>query len=337
MAGSSLYQLRSQLEPHVAAALPDPLLVYLPDRQESEGRPVLLELLRAGSSFEIKLVSRARGYLREVLEPQKVDKLLKRPDLTYRDIALALEQSGAGGFSQLKALFQLQLGRNSSPENAELARLWLAADALDDAIRAKGLENELQELLHSRWGLGFPVETTLADWRQRAQRALLLHKLLHDWHGENLTSFARQSLPVGKAAEENALGLDLDQAQAPLPKAAAPVEAWLAYQAEIAHHVDGLQRRLEQQVAELFASEVEIAAGLEQLRGRYEALLRGGWGAGGLEQRQNHTLGPSAAAGTHGGGDLANGSDPQQGGRAGRETGRQRPLGGHQHRHRQRR
>jgi hypothetical protein len=33
-------------------------------------------------------VSRARGYLREVLEPQKVDKLLKRPDLTYRDIAL---------------------------------------------------------------------------------------------------------------------------------------------------------------------------------------------------------------------------------------------------------
>ena len=168
MAGSSLYQLRSQLEPHVAAALTDPLLVYLPDRQESEGRPVLLELLRAGSSFEIKLVSRARGYLREVLEPQKVDKLLKRPDLTYRDIALALEQSGAGCFSQLKALFQLQLGRNSSPENAELARLWLAADALDDAIRAKGLENELQELLHSRWGLGFPVETTLADWRQRA-------------------------------------------------------------------------------------------------------------------------------------------------------------------------
>ena len=241
--------------------------------RRAKATPVLLELLRASSSFEIKLVSRARGYLREVLEPQKVDKLLKRPDLTYRDIALALEQSGAGGFSQLKALLQQQLGRNSSPENAELARLWLAADALDDAFRAKGLENELQELLHSRWGLGFPVETTLADWRQRAQRALLLHKFLHDWHGENLTSFARQSLPVGKAAEENALGLDLDQAQAPLPKAAAPVEAWLAYQAEIAHHVDGLQRRLEQQVAELSASEVEIAAGLEQLRGRYEALL----------------------------------------------------------------
>jgi hypothetical protein len=44
-----------------------------------------------------------------------------------------------------------------------------------------------------------------------------------------------------------------DQAQAQLPKAVAPVEAWLAYQAEIAHHVDGLQRRLEQQVAELSA------------------------------------------------------------------------------------
>ena len=379
VAGSSLYELRSQIEPLVAKDLPDPLLVYLPDRQEAEGRGVLLELIRAGGSFDIQLTNRARVYLREVLEPDKVQLLLQRPDLTYRDIALALEQSGDGGFSQLKALFQQQLGRNSSPENAELARFWLASDALDAAITTKGLQNELQDLLHSRWGLGFPEDTTLAVWRQRAQRALLLHEFLHDWRGDELTSFARQSLPVGKAAEENALadvqglrrshaeayiaiasrieaelelpelisgerpgvlgsidtfpceeqfllrsvdafiakgevakakelvaarnnsfwlvgqptneqqsrrrlqwdlartaaalGLALDQAQAQLPKAAAPIEAWLAYQAQIAHHVDGLQRRLEQQVAELSASEVEIALGLEQLRGRYEALL----------------------------------------------------------------
>jgi len=379
VAGSSLYQLRSQLEPLVAKDLPDPLLIYLPDRQEAEGRAVLLELIRAGGIFDIQLVNRARVYLREVLEPDKVQQLLQRPDLTYRDLALALEQSGEGGFSQLKALFQQQLQRNSSPENAELARFWLASDALDAAITAKGLQGELQDLLHSRWGLSFPADSSFAEWRQRAQRALLLHEFLHDWHGDELTSFARQSLPVGKAAEENALadvqglrrshaeayiaiasrieaelelpelisgerpgvlgsidtfaceeqfllrsvdaflakgdytkaqelvaarhdsfwlvgqptdaqqsrrrlqwdlartaaalGLALDQAQAQLPKAAAPVEAWLAYQAQIAHHVDGLQRRLEQQVAELSASEVVIALGLEQLRGRYEALL----------------------------------------------------------------
>jgi hypothetical protein len=378
-AGSSLYQLRSQLEPHVSADLPDPLLVYLPDHQESESRAVLLELIRAGSSFDIQLVNRARFFLREVLEPQKVDKLLKQPQLTYRDIALALEQSGDGGFSQLKGLFQQQLKRSNAPENAELARSWLATDVLDAAITTKGLHGELQDLLHSRWGLSFPADSSLAEWRQRAQRALLLHEFLHDWQGDELTAFAKQSLPVGKAAEENALadvqglrrnepaayiaiaarieveldlrslisgerpgvlgsidtfpceeqfllrsvdaflakgdytktqelvaarqgsfwlvgkptdeqqsrrrlqwdlartaaalGLALDQAQAQLPKASAPVEAWLAYQAQIAHHVDGLQRRLEQQVAELSASEVEIALGLEQLRGRYEALL----------------------------------------------------------------
>ena len=68
-AGSSLYQLRSQLEPHVSADLPDPLLVYLPDHQESECRAVLLELIRAGSTFDIQLVNRARFFLREVLEP----------------------------------------------------------------------------------------------------------------------------------------------------------------------------------------------------------------------------------------------------------------------------
>jgi len=379
VAGSSLYQLRSQLEPHVSADLPDPLLIYLPDRQESESRAVLLELIRAGGSFDIQLVNRARVYLREVLEPDKVELLLKQPNLTYRDVALALEQSGEGGFSQLKGLFLQQLGRNSSPENAELARFWLASEVLDAAITTKGLQNELNDLLHSRWGLNFPADSSLADWRQRAQRALLLHEFLHDWHGDELTAFARQSLPVGKAAEENALadvqglrrshapayiaiasrieaelelpelisgerpgvlgsidtfpceeqfllrsvdvflakgnytkaqelvgarhdsfwlvgqptdkqqsrrrlqwalastaaclGVALEQAQAQLPKAAAPVEAWLAYQAELAHYVDGLQRRLEQQVAELTASEVEISDGLEKLRSRYEALL----------------------------------------------------------------
>jgi hypothetical protein len=205
VAGSSLYQLRSQLEPLVAKDLPDPLLIYLPDRQGAEERAVLLELIRAGGIFDIQLANHARVYLREVLEPDKVQQLLQRPDLTYRDIALALEQSGDGGFSQLKALFQQQLQRNSSPENAELARFWLASEALDAAITTKGLQAELQDLLHSRWGLSFPADSSLAEWRQRAQRALLLHEFLHDWHGDELTSFARQSLPVGKAAEENAL------------------------------------------------------------------------------------------------------------------------------------
>jgi hypothetical protein len=378
--GTSLFALRHHLEPLVCADLPDPLLVYLPQRQEADGRATLLELIRAGTVFEAQLVNRARVYLREVMEPEKVEQLLKRPDLTYRDIATALEQSGEGGFSQLKALFRQQLGgMGSPPENAELARLWLASDQFDAGISTKGLQSELQDLLHSRWGLGFPADVTLAEWRQRAQRALLLHEFLHDWHGDELTAFAKQSLPVGKAAEENALtdvkalrrnhpsayiaiaarveeelclrelisnerpgvlgaidtfpceeqfllrsvdaflakgeaakaqelvqarqgsfwlvgqptdptqsqrrlqwdlartaaalGLALDQAEALLPKPAAPVADWLACQANVAHHVDGLQRRMEQQVADLSASAVEVAQGLEQLRSRYEQLL----------------------------------------------------------------
>ena len=62
--------------------------------------------------FEAQLVNRARVYLREVMEPEKVEQLLKQPGLTYRDIAIALEQSGEGGFSQLKALFRQQLQDN---------------------------------------------------------------------------------------------------------------------------------------------------------------------------------------------------------------------------------
>ena len=48
---------------------------------------------------------------------------------------------------------------------------------LDGAITAKGLLPELQDLLHSRWGLGFPEDAVLSEWRQRAQRALLLTRL----------------------------------------------------------------------------------------------------------------------------------------------------------------
>jgi hypothetical protein len=39
--------------------------------RRAKATPVLLELLRAGSSFEIKLVSRARGYLSALLSARE--------------------------------------------------------------------------------------------------------------------------------------------------------------------------------------------------------------------------------------------------------------------------
>ena len=206
IAGSSLFALRHQLETLVSSDYPDPLLIVVPKRNEEDCRATLLELIRAGTVFDAQLINRARPYLREVLEPDKVTQLLQRPGLTYRDIAIALEQSGNGAFSQLKGLFQTTLSATGSPpEVAEMARLWLASDQFDAAIGAKNLDGELQELLHSRWGLGLPTEASLDEWRQRAQRALLLHEFLGDWHGDELTAFAKQQLPVGKTESANAL------------------------------------------------------------------------------------------------------------------------------------
>lgn len=48
IAGTSLFALRHQLEPLVCADHQDPLLVYLPQRQEADGRATLLKLIRAG-------------------------------------------------------------------------------------------------------------------------------------------------------------------------------------------------------------------------------------------------------------------------------------------------
>ena len=80
----------------------------------------------------------------------------------------------------------------------------MASDQFDIPINAKNLKIELQELLHTRWGLSFPLEASLPEWRQRAQRALLLHEFLGDWHGDELTAFAKQQLPVGKTESANA-------------------------------------------------------------------------------------------------------------------------------------
>jgi hypothetical protein len=115
----------------------------------------------------------------------------------YQPVANATREAGFPPLNiapvDFVALFRQQLGgMGSPPENAELARLWLASDQFDAGTSTKGLESELQDLLHSRWGLGFPADATLADWRKRAQRALLLHEFLHDWHGDELTAFAKQ-------------------------------------------------------------------------------------------------------------------------------------------------
>jgi hypothetical protein len=118
-----------------------------------------------------------------------------------------------------------------------------------DAFLAKGEAAKAQELVQARqgsfWLVGQPTDPT------QSQRRL-------QW------DLARTAA---------ALGLALDQAEAQLPKPAAPVADWLTYQADAAHHVDGLQRRMEQQVADLSASAVEVTQGLEHLRNRYEQLL----------------------------------------------------------------
>ena len=377
--GNSLFKLRHEIEPLISKDLPDPLLIYLPKRNENECRSTLIELISSGSVFDPQLLNRASYFLREVMEPEKVKLFLKRTNLSYSEIAFALDESSKSGFSQLKALFQKQQKRESAPENSDLILFWLVHDELDDEIFHKQLINELQDLLKSRWSMCFPEKSSLTDLRLEAQRTLLINEFLHDWNGEELKAFSRQSLPLDKSSKENALfdvktlrrnypeeyifisnrietelnlrniisgakpgvlgsidtfqceeqfllqsvdklisddlyfeakelikarkgsfwlfgqptnplqakrrqqwdlahtaadfGLSLDKAENKIPSSSSRVEEWVSYQKEIAFRADTLQRRLEQQVAELTPSIIEIRDGLKRLRLRYEELL----------------------------------------------------------------
>jgi hypothetical protein len=76
---------------------------------------------------------------------------------------------------------------------------------LNAAITTMGCRTSCRTCSTAAGVCGLPADASLAEWRQRAQRALLLHVFLHDWHDDELTAFAWQSLPVSKAAKGNAL------------------------------------------------------------------------------------------------------------------------------------
>ena len=241
LAGPSLFQLRLALEPFVAAERPEPLLIYLPQHEQPGAEAVLMELIRAGAVFKPQLANRSRRALQAVMEPAKVREFLARPGLTYREIAQALEQSAGGGFSQLKGLFQQP--RGALPENSDVVRLWLVSDQCDAAIATKGLEAELAELLKSRWGLALPPAESLAQWRHRCQRSLLLHEFLTDWRGDELSAFKAQPLPLGKEpiaqSLEDVRGLRRDH-PGPYAAIAAAIEAELQVQERIAKERPGV-------------------------------------------------------------------------------------------------
>jgi hypothetical protein len=165
----SFFALRAAVERHVSADLPHLLLIYLPGVERDRRGSVLMELEKAGTTWEPQLKQLARNLLLKKYTVGVVDELLTYDRrVAYLDLARAASDDPTGEPpSALKGIFQGVSGSDA------LLAAWLASDASDDEIEVKGARNELVKLIRSRFGLELPDGTPLARLRAITLRYVL--------------------------------------------------------------------------------------------------------------------------------------------------------------------
>lgn len=187
----SFFALKAAVEPILAAARPEPLLVYVPGYAKErlgklrapatpnamQGKDiwnVLFELDCAGKSYEPSLRGLARNELRRRYTDGDIDEMLAPKSLTYHDVVrFLLDEGTAGGPA---SLVKLVLGNGSSEE---LICRWLANEAHDAELEAKQATPELLKLVQARIGLHLS-KVILAKARHQTLRYVLINEFRSD-------------------------------------------------------------------------------------------------------------------------------------------------------------
>jgi uncharacterized membrane protein len=175
----SFFGLRTQVEPIVAQDRPALLLLYLPGVSRDPTGSVLMELEKAGATYEPRLKQVARQVLlRQGFDDGQIDEMLRPPNLSYDDIVSYLRQSEeAEAPSVLRTIYD-------GAHGDELLVKWLVDDGRDDMIAEKEATYDLLGMLEHRLGLLLPAEVTPDEARQRALRYILVNEFRSDFAGE---------------------------------------------------------------------------------------------------------------------------------------------------------
>ncbi len=170
----SMFELRAAVEPFVTGEKPEPVVLYLPGCARDRQASVLMELEKAGTTWEPQLRQLARNVLLQKFTLGVVDELLSADrKLTYDDLARAV--AGDGGTeppSVLKTIFH-GMGAGGGVTNDVLLAAWLVSDARDGEIATKNAAPELAKLLRARLGLELPEGAPLAKLRAVTLRYVL--------------------------------------------------------------------------------------------------------------------------------------------------------------------
>ena len=185
----SYFAVRFAVEDLVAVDMPDPLLIYLPGAERDPKSSVLMELEKAGTTYEPQLKRLARNVLRQVYTDGDIDEMLKPEALGYQDVVAYLRQAESGGqASILKTIF------GEAGSEAMLVQ-WLADADHDAPIADKEATGELYRLVEARLGLALAPSMALAEARARVLRYVLVNEFRSDLSGEPPASIGMVPAP----------------------------------------------------------------------------------------------------------------------------------------------
>jgi hypothetical protein len=165
----SMFELRAIVEPHFNGDSPAALVIYMPGCARDRRASVLMELEKAGTTWEPQLKQLARNVLLQKFTLGVVDDMLPYDrKVSYDDLARAASgNASAEPPSILKSIFYDTSG------NDALLAAWIVSEARDAEIGSKDATRELIKLVRARLGLGVPADAPLAKLRAVTLRYVL--------------------------------------------------------------------------------------------------------------------------------------------------------------------
>lgn len=193
--GGSYFALRMRLESLVSGNRPQPLLIYLPGEKRDARGSVLMELEKAGMTWEPQMKRMARNVMRQSFSDGVIDEMLAPAALTYGDVVGLLQQSSGERGSLLNIVFGTQ-------DNVAAVANWVADASFDKPVQEKGAARELLKLVENRAGFKGLTESDLAGGRQKFSRYLLLAEFRDDLRCEPPATIAMIPAPAMKEHRE---------------------------------------------------------------------------------------------------------------------------------------
>ncbi|MDP2603802.1 MAG: PglZ domain-containing protein, partial [Deltaproteobacteria bacterium] len=199
----SMFELRAIVEPFVNGDAPDHVMIYIPGCERDRHGSVLMELEKAGTTWEPQLKQLAKNVLLQKYTLGVVDEMLPFDrKVAYEDIARALsDNSSTEPPSNLKAIFHDAYG------NDGLLAAWLVSDGRDEEIESKEATRELTKLIRSHLGLDLPEDAGLPKLRAITIRYVLTGEFVSDLRGNQPACL--DGVPVPKTNDEVSAVRDL--------------------------------------------------------------------------------------------------------------------------------